>query len=274
MSPLSILLLGETDRTEFREARSSLNQWGDICAATDVDAAVAALTEGRVAPDLIVIAQTYPGQFSHEVIDRLRRLAPLARMISLLGSWCEGEMRTGSPWPGVVRTYWHQWIARSACQFSRLADGKCGSWALPATATEEERTLTDTAGLWSDRAMADRLSERGLVLIQSQSREMAQWLSAACRSRGFATVWQRSPMALHVEGTTAAICDTNDLSENSCGELRRLATAIHPAPVIGLLGFPRVEDHRRAFAAGATAVLSKPLALESLFYELELATNP
>ena len=50
-------------------------------------------------PDVIVVAQAFPGQFSHQAIDRLRRLAPLARMVGLMGSWCEGEMRTGSPWP-------------------------------------------------------------------------------------------------------------------------------------------------------------------------------
>ena len=43
--------------------------------------------------------------------------------------------------------------------------------------------------------------------------------------------------------------------------MRRFAAAVQPGPAISLLAFPRVDDHRRALSAGATAVLSKPVAM-------------
>ncbi len=100
MTPkLSILLLCPAERAEFADARAAIAASGGVRELTDLDSAAAALRAGEVGPDVIVVAQAFPGQFSHEAIDRLRRLAPLARVVGLMGSWCEGEMRTGSPWP-------------------------------------------------------------------------------------------------------------------------------------------------------------------------------
>jgi CheY-like chemotaxis protein len=265
-SRLSIFLLGATNCTEFHDARSTLECWGTVHAFAKIDAAATALAEGDVVPDVIVIAQAFPGQFSHQVIDRLRRLAPLARVVGLMGSWCEGEMRTGAPWPGVVRTYWHQWAARCGRELCRMANGQCCSWTLPPTASEEERLLADMNPFGLP-------PQRGLVLICAKSREMAQWLSAACRSRGFATVWQHGPSVAHMEGAVAAIFDSADLNAEEHDDLRRLTERLHPAPVVVLLAFPRCEDRRRALSAGAAVVVSKPLVVEDLFWELERAMS-
>ena len=309
MSTLSILLLGDTDRTEFHDARASLDRWAAVHEFAETDAAAAALARAEIVPDVIVVAQAFPGQFSHEAIDGLRRLAPLARILGLMGSWCEGELRSGSPWPATMRAYWHQWPVRCQREFLRLSEGQSGSWALPPTATEEERLLADVVpfpfgraaqeslpspfgraaggegcrnrsnrfGAASKPALTPTLSQRergpiigrGLVVIRSPSLEMADWLSAACRRRGLATLWQRAPSADRVTGAAAAIFDGSDLAGDEYADLQRLAAALKPAPVVALLAFPRAEHHRRALSAGAAAVLSKPLALEDLFWQID-----
>jgi DNA-binding NarL/FixJ family response regulator len=261
MHELSILLLGRTDRTEFEPARRAVQELAAVYEFDETDAAAAALAMSEITPDVIVVAQAFPGQFSHQAIDRLRRLAPLSRVVGLMGSWCEGEARTGWPWPGAVRTYWHQWAARSNRGLRRLALGQACSWGLPLTATEEERLLANTAERWPRRS--------GVVVIHARSHETADWLSAACRSRGFATVWQRTSSAARVEGATATIFDASSLHEEEFDDLRRLAAAAHPAPVVALLSFPRVEDRQLALSAGAAAVLSKPLVVDDLFWELD-----
>ena len=261
MAGLSILLLGDTDRTEFQGARLRLGAWGAVYAFAEVAAALAALAAGEIVPDVIVVVQAFPGQFSHAVLDRLRRLAPLARVIGLLGSWCEGEMRTGSPWPGTVRTYWHQWAVRCDRELRRLAKGESCAWALPPTATEEERLLADRA--------EDGPPRQGMVVIFAQSQEMAEWLSAACRRRGFATVWLHPPVTARLEGAVAAIFDGGDLGEGQSRDLGRLVAALHPAPVLTLLDFPRVSDREHALSVGAAAIVSKPVAVDDLLWELE-----
>ncbi len=272
---LSILFVGDSDRTEFREARADLDQWGTVSEFAKAESAAAALRENIVTPDLIVVGQTFPGQYSHADIDQLRRLAPLARVIGLMGSWCEGEMRTGSPWPAVVRNYWHQWPARSHRQLGRLARGENCAWTLPPTATEEERLLLDAADETAspDHSPPRTPAGRGLIVIFSRSRVMAQWISAALRSRGYATARHDSPAVTQVEGAVAAVFDGTDLGPQEQDELRRFATFVHPAPIVALSAFPRTTDRERALSAGAAAIVSKPIVVDDLFDEIERAVT-
>ena len=261
VSEISILLVGSTFRPEFQRARAVLEGAGRVVPAIHVDAAAASLEAGRFAPDLIVMAQAYPGQFSSESIDRLRRLAPVAPIIGLLGSWCEGEMRTGDPWPAATRVYWHQWAARCEQELDRLRRGECSSWALPATAGEEERLLAAADRRWTAR--------QGHVLIRSAEFEMQRWLAAACRKRNLTTGWLRPRQSPPAQGATAAIFDAGACLDEELDQLDDLAAALAPTPVVALLEFPRIDDHDRALAAGAAAVCSKPLLIDDLFWQLD-----
>ncbi len=275
MKNLSILLIGDADRREFRQALAGLATLAQVTRTADVKAAVALLIEPRVvcgtaataglsssaAFDIIVLAQAYPGEFSPAAVERLRQLAPLARMVALLGSWCEGEMRSGKPWPAAVRTYWHQWPARADLELRRLAAGRDSTWALPATATEEERLLADAGQPLPQR--------HGLIVIYARSFVVADWLSAACLRYGHATVWWHPRRRPQVRGAAAVVFDGWDCGEEVCRTLRQVAAAMAPAPLVALLDFPRIEDIERARDAGAAAVLSKPLHLQDLFWQLD-----
>ena len=236
---------------------------GRVVAAEDVDSAVGLLASGQFLPDVIVVAQAFPGQFAAEAVDRLRCLAPLARVVGLMGSWCEGEVRTGRPWPAAIRVYWHQWPAGCARDLGRLREGLASTWGLPATASEEERFLS----------MAEepirRTSQGALIAIHTPWFEMQDWLSAACRRRGYSTVWLRGDRPSRVAGVKAAVFDATECRGEEAAFLERLVAAIRPAPVLALLDFPRVDDCDRALAAGATAVLAKPLLIDDLFWHLD-----
>ena len=251
--------MGLMGRTE--SASSVDDRCGLVC-TPDAEAAAELLADGDFTPDVIVIAQAYPGQFSHAAIDQLRRLAPLARVLGLMGSWCEGEMRSGQPWPAAIRVYWHQWPARCGQELGRLAQGECPAWGLPVTASEEERLLAEADAPWPPR--------QGLVAIHARSFDVADMLAAACRGCGYATVWLRPPRPARVAGVAAALFDGSDLRGPEGDQLQQLAAALRPAPVVALLDFPRVEDRDRAVSLGAAAVLSKPLHLGDLLWHLRL----
>jgi len=261
VSEISILVVGHADRSEFREARAVLDELGQIASAADVESAAAALAAGENTPDVIVVAQSHPGQFAPEAIDRLRRLAPLARVLGLLGSWCEGEPRTGQPWPAAIRVYWHQWVPHVQQEIARLRDGNCSTWALPITASEEERFL-----LLADEPLSKR---EGLIAVCTRQFEMQDWLCAACERRGYSTVWLRPHRPVPVEGAKAVIFDGNECRGEELESLKQLACVLGPAPIVALLDFPRVDDRDRALAAGARAVLSKPVLLEDLFWQID-----
>lgn len=260
MTELSVLFVGDLCRKEFQDAVQPFQRLARIEFAVDLDGAAARLAS--VAADLVVLAQAWPGQYSGEAIDRLRGLAPLARIVGLLGSWCEGEMRSGRPWPGVVRVYWHQWPARCARELADLAEGHCSAWSLPATASEEERLLAE-----GDACPPGG----GLIVIHTPSFESYDWLAAACRRFGSAVLWIPPHRPVRMNGATAALFDATDARGAEQDALERLCRQVHPAPVIALVDFPRPEDRQRIIAAGAKAVLSKPLAIEDLRWHLDVA---
>lgn len=261
MAQLTLLFVGDSQRAEFREARASLERMGQVVDAPTLAAAQRRLGEGTLAPDLIVVAQAYPGQYAAEALDRLRRLAPLARVLGLLGSWCEGEVRTGKPWPAAIRVYWHQWLPRAEQELGQLGEGLGSSWALPLTASEEERFL----------ALAEQPLEtrQGRIALITPQFDMYDWLATACRRCGYATLWLRPPYERAEEDLVAAIFDTTECQGEDLAELRQLSTRLCPLPIVALLDFPRVEDRDRALSAGAAAVLSKPLLIEDLYWQLQ-----
>jgi hypothetical protein len=263
---MRILLIGDTQRREFREAGRMASAWGEVVEAPDVASARVALADTERDFDWIVLATSYPGQYSEEQIDSLRRLAPLSRVVALLGSWCEGEARSGRPVAGVIRVYWHQWEQRLGWEAVRWSRGARSTWALPITAQEEERVLA---------LAADGIVPRsGSIAVCSEDFACAEWLCASCRKAGYEAQWFRPADPLPNAKFTVGIFDTGE----ECGrydDLRRFATALRPSPVTALIAFPRIEDREQALAAGAASLLSKPVWMEDLLWEIDrLATDP
>lgn len=257
---ISILALGDWGQAEFRDARAHLTASGDVVDAATVDEAVGLLDAGRFAPAVVVVAESHPGEFSVDGLDRVRRSAPLARIVGLLGSWCEGEIRSGRPWPGVIRVYWHQWGAQAGRELAGL-HGR-GSWSLPSTASDEERLL-----IAAPHGVEPR---NGLVALCVEQLETYDWLSEALARRGYSITWVRSGRTAGVDGAVAAVFDVPSAGEAWLARLGEVHAALGPSvPIVALVGFPRVEDHRRLRAAGAAAVLSKPVLVDDLYWQLD-----
>jgi len=199
-----------------------------------------------------------PRSVSVAAIVRLRDLAPLARLIAILGSCCEGEPRSGHPLPGVIRIYWHQAAARICREFPRCFQTQGPEWRLPATATDEERLLVS--------ARAPLPMGQGLVAIWTRRPEMEGLLSDACRKGGYATACctrRTRPGA----GRRGAIYDGAALDATGLAELGQLSADVSPAPLLALLDAPRTQDVRRARSLGA-AVLAKPFRIDELLWQL------
>jgi CheY-like chemotaxis protein len=267
---LPILAIGELTAPEVTDAAQSLVRCGAVI-ASDVAAASAALNAG-FAPAVIIVAQRWPGEFTASDRDALRRFAPLARFVSLLGPWLEGETRTGCPLAGSLRVYSHTWAgffpaldARSQKSFS--------AWSLPSTASDDERLLSahDIELATSSVSSTPSL----LIAIVARDRETFQSLADICGHRGWQTVWLRNAereTSLHPD---AILLDAATTSEIELSRFVHLHAAIRRPPIITVLGFPRIEDVSRWKAAGAAAVMSKPFQAHALLQQIErLVASP
>jgi CheY-like chemotaxis protein len=278
MHEISILLIGDITRPEFRGVGEFLESLGHVHFFPDAETAADALTSGEIVTDLAVVVQSYPGEFSLDAIDRLRAASPISRIIALLGSWCEGEMRSGQPWPAVFRLYWHQGLGRIGREIGRLTRGDCPSWGLPLTVSEEERLLAQSGtDFQPDRRTGfqpvatdwESVPHRGLIGIAARRCESFDWLSATCRQRGYAALWLHGPHYPKVAGFAAILLDGTDFRGSEFDTLRQIAERYPRAKQIALMDFPRIEDRRRLLEAGVEAVLSKPISAEDLFVEVE-----
>ncbi|MGE0607215.1 MAG: hypothetical protein AB7O62_08995 [Pirellulales bacterium] len=253
----SCLFIGDRAHGEFVAAANDLEAHATSRFADSVEAAVRLLATEDEEPALAIVARIRPGDISARQIERLRRAAPLARIVELLGTWCDGELRSGQPLTATIRVpchLWPVWFRRE------VRDTSHPGWPGPVTASAEERLL-DHAAATPHRT--------GLIVIRGCDTDGAAWLAQVCRHAGYATAGLESTPSGRIAGVTAGIWQAGIRYEQHWSDLRTLIAAVAPAPVVCSLGFPRPEEIDRAIALGARQVLAQPLLVEDLLASLQ-----
>jgi len=248
---LSAQFIGDCWHREFQEAVTWLKEYTDASFAPTLEQANRRLAESA-APDVIVLAQSRPDTLPHSEIELLQRNAPRARLIALLGSWCEGTLRKSVPWPGVTPVYWHQFVPR-----------------LPSVLAAREE-WSPTAGS-SPESVPHR---GGLVAIRANTLETYQAIANPCADLGYATGWMTPGKQLVFADAVAGVFDCPSAIVADRIALSNFVAQLAGAPVIALLGFPRTDDWRVAHSAGAATVLSKPFLHEELWSALQSLPIP
>jgi hypothetical protein len=247
-----VQLVGDANHADFRDAVEVIR----------ADARL--MAERESTPELIVVANSRPDLGSHGELEKLHRGAPLAGIVMLLGSWCEGETLTGRPWPTAHRCYCYEFPAWWRRQIALRNAGRCPDWARPSN------FLPRLAVPGHPRA------KPSLLVLNSSHRESADALADALEHAGYSTVWQppHRPRPL-IRGAVAGIWDGAQLSEREAADLAQFCQHMSRdgAPVIALLDFPRRDRVDLAMQLGAAAVLGKPLLNEALTMTIEQVTS-
>jgi CheY-like chemotaxis protein len=262
-SPPSVLLIGESEFHEFAAPVAWLRAQTDMDAVRTVPEALARCESQAACWHSVIVAQSRPGQFTQHDMDRLNRALPLAHFIALLGSCCEGETRSGRPWPGVVRVYWHQWLARGPSELQ--LDVVPTSWQLPRTSSDAERV---------DYAMRTAPTPAdGLIAIYTGQALFFHALARVCRIAGYSSVWTMARTWWSLDGTAAVLWHAWAPDDGEFEQLRQVAAHSPRVPVVALFGFPRHDHVQRATECGAAAVLSVPFLLPDLWTTLREVTR-
>src|SRR5690349_536160 len=141
MSDASIWIIGEWRYADFSGALAWLDSHA-ACQRFDHPAdALSALrsAEQQRDPAALLLVQSRPGQFSAREVERLHAAAPLARLVALVGPWCEGEARSGRPWPGVERVPWRAWENHLPRALALNGAVQSAAALLPRTASDIEQ---------------------------------------------------------------------------------------------------------------------------------------
>lgn len=241
------LVIGNAEHADFTEARAELRRTARVWFVPDGDHANAWLEATR-SVDWIVLVQSRPGELPRSIVDRLRPHAGEARFVSLLGSWCEGELRTGQPWPDVARCYWYAFPSW---------------WRLGATGSASASELAHT-GTASG-------TPPGIVVVSTVDLESATALIDALAIEGFSvTWWPRHHAMPQLKGAQAGIWVGGQLSGMEALELDAFCQRMRSAraPVVALLDFPRRDRFEIAKRIGVAEVLGKPWLTPELSHTL------
>lgn len=265
---MSVLLVGSTvdaAHSDCAAAIARLSRLANVEQVDDLRAAERLLADPHATFDLVAIAEPRPGHYSTEQVDTLRRIAPLTRVWRLLGSWCEGEQRSGQPPLGCMSTYWHRLPARMSTEFTAVHDDRCPTWGLPLTATADEG-LSAAAKLPAEK-------RTGLIVVCASRAESAAALADACRLGGYETQIVTDREAFEDSAAVAVVWDTPIEQAVDARRVEQLRRAAGGAPLLAVVGFPRHEEACRALEAGVADVVSKPFLVSDLLWHVARAVE-
>jgi CheY-like chemotaxis protein len=222
---------------------------------------------------LIIILQAYPDQHSRKLVEQLQARFPISPMVALLGSWCEGESRSGLPWPGVVRIYWHQWRGRFHRFQDRLKKVGVTNWHQPKTFSAADQISRSDPARSDDRLSTERNPPVGISAATASQFEM---IADALKTFGHSAFWvERPPENLAGLLPPSLFClDANDLNEEIVTRIKRLRGTYPQTPFIVLANFPRKDAIDRLVTLQVSQFLSKPFELEDLKHAVETAPRP
>lgn len=209
--------------------------------------------------DLVVIAQSRRNQFFTEDIEQIQEMVGGIPVVALLGSWCEGEIRSGSPWPGVIRVYWHQWKGHYERFAKQLADTGITQWHMPRTSTVADRIV-------SRRPLTVNAEEIQYIGISAWSPTQHAMLDDAIKSLGWKSRWvERFMWDGETTKMISAICvEADGWSTSLQNRIKWLRSEIPNAPLVLLLNYPRESELEAIHDAGVSEVISKPFELDDL----------
>ncbi len=256
--PITVLLVGPLDRDDFLPVAQAVEGRPGVF-RTQIGGAVGHdATRPRLGFDLIVLLQAYPYAFSAQDVAHWRTAAPDSRIWAVLGSWCEGETRTGTPLPDCERIRADQFPARLA------------TLDVPDTAAMTG-PASDSTDMQRPTASFRRNDDQPpLVVVVGSRIASCQATADLLHEFGCRCIAVHCEEHTRVSSPVAALIYEDSGAEQARRELPRLQRQF-PADVhVALVDFPRHQEIRR-FATAGFHVLGKPLVVDDL---LSLLTPP
>jgi hypothetical protein len=199
----------------------------------------------------------------------MQAVAPLTAFYVVTGSWCEGETRTGHPWPGVLRCKWYEWPLRWRDEVLCRKRGDLRLSSLPATYSEEERLL---AHFPADEDACKITQPKGCVVILCDLEESRSALTDAMRAQGHSVVGCPANVRLDVRDIAVVIWDTPIQMVNRAS-VAKITARFPQTPLLVITTFPRPDAANAMTVAGVDASLGKPFLLADLHAEVRRISN-
>lgn len=262
MSTPVVWFVGRDNHEEFAPALEWLHAHTDLSVFHTVDQA---LRSGSPQPAAIILGQSRRGEFSPGDQERLLRFAPLAETVVVLGSWCEGETRSGSPATGWQRVYWHQFLDRARVELLPGLNNHDGAdrqvYRLPRTVTENERGLA--------RSRWRIPSGAGCIAINTPGQVDYEAVAEACRAAGYETIWCQQSDRSEIAAVRCVVWDRWGFENDDLAAWTDWQKEWKHLPTVATIGFPRKQDLQLVTSGAVEAIVGKPFVLAELLNALD-----
>lgn len=259
-----VWVVGSREAAEFQPLLDWLSETTATRFATGRETALSDLPTASQFEDAlwVVFLSARPDSLSRETVERWQRWFPLARFVVVLGSWCEGETRTGRPWPGVARVYWHQVLPRLMAPIAN-EDDTSAEWRLARTTTEAERleaTVTKLLHVEPTIPPLPALPDGQSIGIWSLTTSGWESIADACRLCGATPRRWHCVTSEPPDDVRALVIDLPDSCDFVEPHWQAATWRRRGIPALALVGFPRWEDCLGLEQLGVS-LLSKPWRL-------------
>ena len=261
--PREIMFIGDPQQLEFRVPM----QWfqaNESRLARDLREALNQI-DGGVYPAVVILCVAWPGCFSSSGVDTLRRAAPLARVVALLGSWLEGESRTGQPLAGMPRFHWHQW-PRLADEIEKFQRQQPSVFSVPITARDDER--------WHHSPHDCGTDNRRSIAVMAKARESALAFVDLFAAQGWNGQWIRNAPDNSLADFDIVLFDAQTGGLGEYALVSRMRSRNPELPIVVLQGFLRTDDESAWIQSGANAVIGKPFLIRDLLDVIKRSAAP
>lgn len=261
---LQLLIVGCAERAEALPLVHWMKQHlrpAETTAYTSLAEALLRMREQAWNPDLVVILQSWPDEYSRDEIDQLSRLAPLARLVVCHGSWCESDGRTRDLWPIAVRIPLRSAETRLLHEWQLLNGGNVVS--LPMSASREE-------AFGMDHTKLDKVERLKSVCVWSPDVAYQQYLVELLSRTGHSIIQHSEEF----ESADVWLIDLDPWNLQVRQSIQQIRARNPKAKLIGLMNLSAPELTQELLELGATHVLAKLGSQQRLLDSIENCVNP
>jgi hypothetical protein len=139
-----VLVVGDLFSPDMRSVERRVEELArdncDVRVVPNVAEALAKSAADSCQPDLVIVCQHWPEEYTVADVRQILGAFPLGRLICCYGPWCASDGRTRDVWPLSVRVPADSSPARIDLELEVLTDVR---WPLPLTASRDEIVLFD-----------------------------------------------------------------------------------------------------------------------------------
>lgn len=246
---VSVLVIGAADRAEMSAVPAWLQTVGDRADVRREDHLPHALD---IAPDLVVVAQSWPDEFSSSEVSAAFGRWPLAQWVVCFGAWCESDGRTRTIWPIGLRVP----SRAAASRLNHVWDIVTGRRIepLPITASRDEAFEFDLSPAFDHRLPTS-------AFVSSPDPAIRNWLEAFAKSNG---TTDTVAFADELPDRGFVLWDVDPDVDQAARQIERFRQQRPDVRIMAVIGLSHPENIDRLRIAGADHVITKAYAISDL----------